>query len=76
MQQCGKLLDASVVFMRAWYRFRAAVWPTNFGRVEQKARGGLPVYEVEHPSDKYDPDATSLLKRTANSQIRAKRGLL
>jgi hypothetical protein len=27
--------------------------------------GGLPVYEVEYPSDKYDPRATNLLKRCA-----------
>jgi hypothetical protein len=27
--------------------------------------GGLPVYEVEYPSDKYDPQSTNLLKRTS-----------
>jgi hypothetical protein len=27
--------------------------------------GGLPLYEVEYPSDKYDPQATNLLKRTS-----------
>lgn len=32
--------------------------------IAETSSGGLPVYEVEYPSDKYDPHATNLLKRT------------
>ena len=33
--------------------------------VAEAPTGGLPVYEVRYPSDKYDPQATNLLKRSA-----------
>jgi hypothetical protein len=33
--------------------------------VAEAPTGGLPVYEVEYPSDKYDPRATNLLKRAS-----------
>ena len=33
--------------------------------VAEAPSGGSPVYEVEYPSDKYDPQATNLLKRSA-----------
>lgn len=32
--------------------------------VAEVSTGGSPVYEVEYPRDKYDPQATNLLKRT------------
>ena len=33
--------------------------------VAEAPTGGLPVYEVEYPSDKYDPQGTNLLKRSS-----------
>jgi hypothetical protein len=33
--------------------------------VAETPTGGLPVYEVEYPGDKYDPHATNLLKRSS-----------
>ena len=33
--------------------------------VAEAPTGGLPVYEVEYPSDKYDPRATNMLKRAS-----------
>jgi hypothetical protein len=33
--------------------------------IAEAPAGGSPVYEVEYPSDKYDPQATNLLKRSS-----------